>query len=187
MTLSAFSYHDCTSPGKRNQHFPKFSGSLPKTPLNLYSEQIPEKPKQHLTMPAHSLPQPRRKSAHSTRFFRLKNGACFLVPIPSELQQAFLLPDFQNPNFSHRNDTIGPVLSVSQFPKNSELFRILRLPIFGFPQIKKSGRLPNHNPQRKRLPLTEIAAVQPSGNHIKKPTPLWTAHSRGVRSDSAAL
>jgi hypothetical protein len=61
MTLSAFSCNYCTFLNKRNQHFSNFSGSLQRTLFNLYSEQIPEKPKQHLTMPAHSLPQLRGK------------------------------------------------------------------------------------------------------------------------------
>ena len=41
---------------------------------------------------------------------------------------------------------------------------------------KKSGRLRNRNQQGERLPLAYLAAEQPSGHHIKKPTPLWTAH-----------
>ena len=41
---------------------------------------------------------------------------------------------------------------------------------------KKSGRLHSRNQQGERLPLAYLAAEQPSGHHIKKPTPLWTAH-----------
>ena len=45
-----------------------------------------------------------------------------------------------------------------------------------FLQNKKSGRLRHHKPQRERLLLAVIVAVQPSGNHRNKPTPLWIAH-----------
>jgi hypothetical protein len=104
-----------------------------------------------------------------------------LVPIPSELQQAFLLPDFQNPNFFHRNDTIGPTLSVSQFSKNSELFRFLRLPIFGSPQIKNPEGRPtttrkgNVFPLQKLQPCNLPAITSRNPHHYGSLTPVASA------------
>jgi hypothetical protein len=104
-----------------------------------------------------------------------------LVPIRAELQHAFCLPDFQNPNFSRRNDTIGPTLSVSQFSKNSELFRFLRLPIFGSPQIKNPEGCPtttrkgNVFPLQKLQPFNLPAITSRNPHHYGPLTPVASA------------
>jgi hypothetical protein len=187
MTLSAFSYHDCTFLNKRNQHFSNFSGSLQRTLFNLYFEQISAKPKQHLTMTAHPLPQPRGKKCPWLNDFFFQKWCLYFGADPRRTATCFLTAGFPKselfPSEWHHR-TYPARFSVFQKFRTFSLSSITHLRI---PANKKSGRLPDHNPQRKRLPLTEIAAVQPSGNHIKKPTPLWTTHSRGVRSDSAAL
>ena len=78
----------------------------------------------------------------------------------------------------HYGGKFRPHFSESNDCRSTDIWeRCFELVSFSwFCPPKKSGRLRHHKPQRERLLLAVIVAVQPSGNHRNKPTPLWIAH-----------
>ena len=143
MTLSAFSCNYCTFLNKRNQHFSNFFGSLQRTLFNLYSEQIPEKPKQHLTMSAHSLPQPRGKKCPWLNDFSLQKWCLYFGADPRRTATCFLTAGFPKselfpPEWNHRTYPVR--FSVFQKFRTFSHSSITHLRIPANKKIRKAAR-----------------------------------------------